>query len=916
MIWDSISLMAVVDLLIVGGTGSALAYLIWVRRRTAPREAFKGFFSIGAGLALVAFVYLLDLLAVYVLPWIAPMPEFSARMAELHHEFRWMVSLFSVGLISFGLISANRHGLSLIERLGASEKELRQELVARERSKLILQKSEARLKRAQSQAKLGYWRWSLEEKRLTYWSEVTAQICGYRPEDQTIGYDQMASTLHPDDRERVINEYRAADSEGRDFELEYRIMGEDGETRHVREIGEIEYGRDGKPVGHVGTVQDITELKNAAKALSESEQRFRDIAETASDWFWEMDENLRFTYVSERFEPSMGVPIGEVIGRTRQEVFAQRLTPFEKQNEAKWKRHYDILEKRLPYRDLEVVWAYPDGSERTFLSSGKPLFDESGKFRGYRGTALEITKRVRAEQALRESETQFRNLVEGSMQGVVIQRDFVPLFANQTYAGIHGYQNPDEVLSLGSITPLIVPEEMPRLTDYGDARLRGDKAPERYEFQGVRKDGAIIWLENTATVVTWNGSPAILSTVIDITERRQAEEALRASEARFAGILGIAAEAVIAVDEDMHIQLFNQGAEKIFGYSVGEIKGQPLDLLLPEQFRERHTELIREFAHLPETSRLMGRRSEIVGLRKDGSQFPAEASISKLEQDGVMTFTIMLRDVTHRREAEREILLSKQDAELANRAKSDFLANMSHELRTPLNAIIGFSDLLKDEVFGPLGSAKYRGYAKDISDSGQHLLAIISDILDLSKIETGSIDLREESLDVHEVIRVCLSLMTERAEAKGIELISELPGKSGPALRADPRIVKQILLNLLSNAVKFTPSGGRVTVSSQHGRKMGYVLRVSDTGIGMAPDEIPRALSRFGQIGGPFERTYEGTGLGLPLSKSFVELHGGTLELTSEPKVGTTATVTFPPGRIVPLYKTKAPRQVLERKAG
>ena len=241
---------------------------------------------------------------------------------------------------------------------------------------------------------------------------------------------------------------------------------------------------------------------------------------------------------------------------------------------------------------------------------------------------------------------------------------------------------------------------------------------------------------------------------------------------------------------------------------------------------------------------------------------------------------------------------------------------MSHELRTPLNAIIGFGELLRDEIFGPLGNAKYRGYAKDICDSGQHLLAIIRDILDLSKIGTGSIDLRDDDLDVHEMVRVCLSLMAERAEAKDVELISEVPDKSGPALRADRRIVKQILLNLLSNAVKFTPRGGRVTVSAQHGRKMGYVLRVSDTGIGMAPNEIPRALSRFGQVGGPFERRYEGAGLGLPLSKSFVELHGGTLELTSQPKAGTTVTVTFPPERIVPKSETKAPRQTFERKAG
>ena len=245
-----------------------------------------------------------------------------------------------------------------------------------------------------------------------------------------------------------------------------------------------------------------------------------------------------------------------------------------------------------------------------------------------------------------------------------------------------------------------------------------------------------------------------------------------------------------------------------------------------------------------------------------------------------------------------DLLITRDEARAADRAKSEFLAAMSHELRTPLNAVLGFSEVIKTETFGPVGSVQYRDYANDIHASGQHLLALINDILDLSKIESGKDELQNETLEVCEIISSVLKLVEHRAEQGNIKLELELPGHP-PALRADERKLKQILVNLLSNAIKFTDAGGGVTLKTWCRVDSGYVFQITDTGIGIAPEDIPKALSRFGQIDGDVKSQYEGTGLGLPLTKALVELHGGVLDLQSEVGVGTTVTVRFPAVRVV-----------------
>ena len=248
----------------------------------------------------------------------------------------------------------------------------------------------------------------------------------------------------------------------------------------------------------------------------------------------------------------------------------------------------------------------------------------------------------------------------------------------------------------------------------------------------------------------------------------------------------------------------------------------------------------------------------------------------------------------------RRLAASVEQSEAANKAKSAFLANMSHELRTPLNAIMGFSEVMRDEHLGPLNNPRYAGYAADIHSSGRHLLGIINDILDLSKIEAGKMSLDDASeFPLGATVEESLNLVAPLAGKYGVRLMGGLPNTV--RLHAVERMVRQILINLLGNAIKFTPTGGEVEVHGRLNIDGGYALMVRDSGIGMSGDDIDKALTPFGQVQNKITATHAGTGLGLPLAKAMLELHGGRMSVESMPHVGTTVTLHFPASRVMPM---------------
>ncbi|MGH6933085.1 MAG: sensor histidine kinase [Dongiaceae bacterium] len=270
-----------------------------------------------------------------------------------------------------------------------------------------------------------------------------------------------------------------------------------------------------------------------------------------------------------------------------------------------------------------------------------------------------------------------------------------------------------------------------------------------------------------------------------------------------------------------------------------------------------------------------------------------------------------LGQIVNRQVAEAALKVAKEDAEqaaqvmqmamekavAADRAKSEFLANMSHELRTPLNAIIGFSELIKKEMNARGWSQKHVAYTDDINSSGLHLLSVVNNVLDMAKIEFGKAILNEEVVDINDVIRSNISMVGKGAREHGLE-IEYQPPKSLPQIRGDPLKIKQALINLMSNAIKFTEAGGSVTISITRETNGGAGLVVADTGIGIKPEDMAKALAPFSQVENSLNRRFQGTGLGLPLTKAFVEMHGGQLTIQSKPSSGTTVKVTFPPNRV------------------
>ena len=390
--------------------------------------------------------------------------------------------------------------------------------------------------------------------------------------------------------------------------------------------------------------------------------------------------------------------------------------------------------------------------------------------------------------------------------------------------------------------------------------------------------------------------PAILNAapIIPQSEGRADARAIIARNAVLASALQSITIGVALCDAttpEATILYVNTAFARITGYETQEVIGQPLRFL---QGRGTPQDQIERMERA-----LMQRRAANLLLRsqrKDGKPFWNDIHVNPILEDGghVAHFVAFITDASPRIRAEENLREAKHQAEIANRAKSDFLANVSHELRTPLNAIIGFSEIMQMQMFGPMGHAQYATYAEDIRASGKHLLAIINDILDLSKIEAGRYQLHIGTVEIEETFEDCARLVRERAENAGLRLTREIDPAT-PSLLADKRAVKQVLINLLSNAIKFTPQGGKVTMRALPAATPGWVaLSVADTGIGIPPEQIDNALSAFGQVDNPFTRSQEGTGLGLPIVKSLVELHGGQFQIDSAVGKGTTITMTLP----------------------
>ena len=391
----------------------------------------------------------------------------------------------------------------------------------------------------------------------------------------------------------------------------------------------------------------------------------------------------------------------------------------------------------------------------------------------------------------------------------------------------------------------------------------------------------------------------MLGAVQDVTELRNAEAALRQNEEILGGMLGASPEAIVVCDSNSKVLLFSAGAELTFGYAAAELVGLGVEQLMPLRFRNRHQHHVDNFICGPSESIRMDDRSEIVGLRRNGEEFPAEASVVRMETPKGVMFTTIIRDLSERKLAEQSLRDAKELAEAANRAKSAFLANMSHEIRTPLNGVLGVAGALARTDL----TAQQRGMLQTIEASGQALQALLGDILDLSKVDAGRLAIRDEPFNLAGLIEETSSLFRASALAKGIDLQVELSELVLGDFVGDALRIQQAISNLLSNAIKFTHQGEvclKVRLVAQSGGICRVCFVVEDTGIGFDPAEVDELFGRFEQVDNASTREFGGVGLGLALTKSLVELMGGKIAGTSSPGSGASFAFELPLPRIAP----------------
>ncbi|MDQ7785432.1 MAG: PAS domain S-box protein [Desulfomonilaceae bacterium] len=740
----------------------------------------------------------------------------------------------------------------------------------------------------------------------------------------------------------------------------------------------------------------VTDLEHTHRR---TEEKFTALFRMSPVWMTlSRADDCTLTEVNQAFLDNFGFSREEVLGR--RSVDLGMWNP--EQRDAMMKR----IEIDGAIRNGEVVLRTHAGQPRHNVINTEPLEIEGTKYLFTVG--MDVTDRMRIEEDLRRSDERYRSLVEQSVDGIVVVQGGTVRFANPALAGMFGYSNAQEMEGLG-VLKLVSPEYRELMVQRGSDRERGNPAPNWYEFTAVKKDGTLFSAEVGVGLVMYGGKRALQGIIRDITEKKQAEEAIIRSEQRFRSLIDQAADAVfvhdftgrflevnrqacvslgytrdellsmsvgdvdpaaasrgdgdklwpnlpatfeahhkrrngttfpveirlgpiqygkttlvlavvrditdrkraedrlreseeryrslaensltgICVQQDGRLKYVNQVGAQSLGYSVNELIGRPLWDLIHADDRE----MVMAFAG----GRLRGEhppnRYQFRVLTKNGETKWVEVMASLIEHEGRSAILTNLMDITDLKVVQTELIEAKDRAEAANLAKTIFLANMSHEFRTPLNAIIGFSEVLEDQFFGSLNTAQMK-YVGHVLSSGRHLLDLINNILDLSKVESGRMELHLSPVNLQAVLRDAVSMMGERARNDGIEMDLDIEEDLiDQTVRADETKLRQIMCNLLSNATKFTPRGGEVRTSVR--KKDGnVVIRVSDTGIGMKEEDCERIFHVFEQVDSSLARKTAGTGLGLALTRRLVELHGGEITAESQgPNKGSTLTFTIP----------------------
>ncbi|CAN7227205.1 PAS domain S-box protein [Pararhizobium sp. LjRoot255] len=474
--------------------------------------------------------------------------------------------------------------------------------------------------------------------------------------------------------------------------------------------------------------------------------------------------------------------------------------------------------------------------------------------------------------------------------------------ANSEFLKLTGYSGLDELREEGGIDALFAGDD-DGLLDMPDGALMvirndGNLVPVTARLQSIRWEGksalmmALSAVHAPATPVATESSP---EDTAPEAEKNPEIQALRMETEELHSILETATDGVVVVGADGEIRSLNRSASALFNYDEGEIRGKPFAMLFAHESQKAVLDYLSGLSGHGVASVLNDGR-EVIGREASGGFIPLFMTMGRLSSSN--GFCAVIRDITQWKRTEDELRNAKRAAETANAHKSDFLARVSHEIRTPLNAIIGFSDMMASEHFGPIGNPRYVEYASDIGRSGRHVLDIVNDLLDISKIEAGEMDLEFTAVEINDAVSEAVSLVQPQANSQRVIIRTSLSG-SVPNVVADNRSIKQIALNILSNAIRFTPSGGQIVVSTAYEANGSVILRIRDTGVGMTRTELEQAMKPFRQVTTGVRKRGDGTGLGLPLTKAMAEANRAQFSISSAPNEGTLVEISFPSQRVL-----------------
>ncbi|HET6558989.1 MAG TPA: PAS domain S-box protein, partial [Prolixibacteraceae bacterium] len=711
---------------------------------------------------------------------------------------------------------------------------------------------------------------------ITYWNKAAEQMYGWSAEE-VLGKNILDLVPIEFTLEKSM-EVTEKISRGEIWTDEFMAQRKDGSRFPVFISNSPFFDESGALAGIIGISKDITERKEAEESLL----KLSSAIEQSIDSVVITDRNGVIEYANPAYELMTGYSLEEALGHT------PRIIKSGLHDQKFYQSLWQTILSGQVFRE-EVVNRKKNGELFYEQKTISPIFDKNGNITHFIGTGVDISERKRTEQALLESDKLYHSLFENMLNAFSFCKmiykegkpyDFTYLGVNKSFEKLTGKK---DVIgkNVTEIMPGVREKDPDFLELFGRVALTG--VPEMTEMY---LESVKAW----SSISVYSPQKDYFVAIFDvITSRKNAEEVLRQSEAKFRKLINSLPDSVLVVDPLGRIVFSNDIALQTFQFAGDEMLGLTIESLVPNRFRQHHVGYRNDYLKQPE-SRPVGVGNEIFALRRDESEFPAEIMLEPIDINNNPFILTIVRDITERKMAEKELIMSKEKAEESDRLKSAFLANMSHEVRTPLNSIIGFSQLLSDPFFEEEQKIEFIHH---IVLNGNNLLTIISDIMDISKIESGQIPIRINKIHCHEFITQIKDQYLMQARDKNLELcLTPTEIQEEAVVLADSDRLMQVFNNLIGNALKFTPKG-RIEIGYQ---PYGSITEfyVKDTGIGIAEEFQVKIFDSFRQVEDANTRTYGGNGLGLTISKKLVELMGGKIWVESELGKGSTFYFTLP----------------------